>query len=98
MGTRQSNRLLASPAYGAPEVAVAHEDSGVASGVLPLLILVIGLAVATVWYVALPAFDNPRAERSCEVVVLTSGAPACVPGPMPGSRATPQKSTSRAKH
>jgi hypothetical protein len=66
--------------------------------VLPLLILVVGLAVATVWFVALPALDKPPAKASCEVVVLKSGSPACVPEPMPRSRAVPHKSSSRAKH
>ena len=81
MRTQQPNPLLARPAYGVPEGVVANEHASVASSVLPLplLILVIGLAVATVWFIALPAFDKPPAERSCEVVVLKSGAPACVP-------------------
>ena len=78
MRMQQPNPLLSSPAYGVPEGVVADEHAGVARSVLPLLILVIGLVVATVWFVALPAFDNPPAERSCEVVVLESGAPACV--------------------
>jgi hypothetical protein len=91
----------AGPAYGLPDPAAnenSNENSSVASSVLPLLILVIGLAVATVWFVALPAFDPPRAKPSCEVVVLKSGSPACVPEPMPGSQAAPHKSSSRAKH
>jgi hypothetical protein len=65
------------------------------------MILVIGLAAATIWFVALPALDKPaRAERSCEVFVLRSGSTRCVPKAMPGSRAVPQKhkSSSRAKH
>jgi hypothetical protein len=52
-----------------------------------------------VWYVALPVFDKPvAAKRSCEVVILESGSPACVrePGraradlkkPKPANRAT----------
>lgn len=59
---------------------------------LPLLVLVIGLAVATIWFVALPALDKPaRAERSCEVFVLASGSTRCVPQGKPGSRAVNQK-------
>ena len=72
-----------------------------ASTVLPLMVLFIGLAVATMWFVALPALDKtPRAERSCDVVFLKSGAPACVAQPTPASRAVPQepKRSSRAKH
>jgi hypothetical protein len=60
--------------------------------VLPLLILVLGLAVAAVWFVALPAFDHQhRTERSCEVVVLRSGSSACVRDPTRGSRAVRHK-------
>jgi hypothetical protein len=70
----------------------------VASSLLPLLILVVGLAAATVWFVALPALDKPPAKRSCEVFVLKSGSTRCVPEPVPGSRAAPAKSTTRAKH
>jgi hypothetical protein len=50
------------------------------SNVLPLLALVIGLAAATVWFVALPLLDRPpQAERACEVYVLPSGTVKCVP-------------------
>ena len=58
---------------------------------LPLLILVLGLAVAAVWFVALPAFDTQHTERSCEVVVLKSGSTACVRDPTRGSRAVRHK-------
>jgi hypothetical protein len=59
--------------------------------VLPLLILVVGLAVAAVWFVALPSFDDKHTERSCEVVVLKSGSSACVRDPTRGSRAVSHK-------
>jgi hypothetical protein len=50
------------------------------SSVLPLLVLVVGLAAATVWLVALPLLDrSPRAERPCEVYVMPSGKVKCVP-------------------
>jgi hypothetical protein len=83
-----------------PGVAVAEERPSMASGVLPLLILVIGLATATVWFVALPALEKPPAERSCEVVFLRSGSIKCVEGLMPRSRAVPEKpkQSSRSKH
>jgi hypothetical protein len=87
--------------YGLPGVAVADERPRAPSNVLPLMILVIGLAVATTWFVALPALDKPaRAERSCEVFVLKSGSIKCVPKPMHGSRAVRQKPkrSSGAKH
>jgi hypothetical protein len=96
MSMRQPARLSPTPAYGLPE-AIANEQPCSRSGVLALLILVIALAVATVWYVALPAFSKPLAKRSCEVVVLESGATRCVPAPVPGSRAVPRKTAGRAK-
>ena len=99
MGMRRPDRLSATPVYGFPGVAVADDNSHSGpSGVLPLLILVVALAVATVWYVGLPALDaKPAAGRSCEVIVLRSGATKCVREPSRGSRATPQESTGRAK-
>jgi hypothetical protein len=66
--------------------------------VLALLALVIGLAAATVWYVALPAFDKPPAKRPCEVVFLGSGSTRCVPAPTSRSRTILHKSSSLAKH
>jgi len=67
--------------------------------VLPLLILVIGLAAATVWFVALPALDKPpRAERSCEVFVLKSGSTRCVPKLAKSRALQKTKQSSRPKH
>ena len=82
----------------APAVAdvAVPAGSGEASPVLPLLILVIGLLGATVWFVALPALEEPPPGRSCEVYVLRSGATKCVP--KPGSRAMAKKPAARAKH
>ena len=86
-------------AYGGREVAVTNERSGEPSGVLPLLIMVIGLAAATIWFVALPVFHPPvTVGRSCEVYVLPSGTTKCVPYPKPGSWAAHQKSLRHAKH
>jgi len=82
-------------AYGLPEVAVAGTPRE-PSGLLPLLILVIGLAAATIWYVALPVLQTPTSmRRSCEVYVMPSGTTKCVPYLNPGSRATQQKSLRR---
>jgi hypothetical protein len=82
----------ARPAYGLSDVTVANERPSLASGVLSLLILVIGLAVATVWYVVVPALDKPAvAERTCEVIVLRSGSSKCVPRSTLASRAEPKK-------
>ena len=72
----------ARPAYGVPDVAVSRERTP--TGALPLLLLFLGLAAATVWFVALPAFDHASAKPSCEVYVLESGSTACKP--LPGSR------------
>lgn len=79
-------------AYGLPGGALAEESSRGPSGALPLLLLVVGLAAATIWFVALPAFDKPPAERSCEVVFLESGAPQCLEKPAFGSPAAPKTS------
>jgi hypothetical protein len=81
---------------------VASEGSGVDRGsVVALLVLVIGLAAATVWLVALPLLDRPaRAEPSCEVFVLRSGATKCVPVLKSGSPAAQKpkpKPSRRAK-
>lgn len=91
------------PVYGLPGDAVADEPPKLAGSMLPLMVLFVGLAVATMWFVARPAFDKtPRAERSCEVFVLKSGSITCVAKPILGSRAVPQKPkpkhSSRAKH
>jgi hypothetical protein len=68
---------------------VADPRSGDPSPVLPLLMLVAGLAAATVWFVGLPALEEPPPGRSCEVYVLRSGATKCVP--KPGTRAVAKK-------
>jgi hypothetical protein len=97
MGTRQ-HAHIAQPAYGLPEAAGADGGSRAPSALIPILLLFIGLAVATVWFVALPALDRPaRAERSCEVIVLESGTTKCVREPMRGSRATPHRPTRHAQ-
>ena len=68
---------------------VAESRSGAPSPLLPLLVLVVGLATATVWFVGLPALEKPAPGRSCEVFVLRSGATKCVP--KPGARAGAKK-------
>lgn len=59
------------------------------SPVGPLMILVLVLAVATVWFVALPALDEPPPGRTCEVVFLKGGTTRCIEPPVPGMRAVP---------
>lgn len=92
------------------DVVVANERAGAGgsvaptpkehSPVLPLLILVIGLAAAAVWFVALPQLDKPATvQRSCEVIVLKSGKTRCVANPKTGTKAASKKTQSakRAK-
>lgn len=67
-------------AYATADVAAAARP-GEPSNVLPLLVLVIGLAVATIWFVALPVLEKQPAGRSCDVFVLASGTTKCVPTP-----------------
>jgi hypothetical protein len=63
-----------------------ERPSGVALA-LSLLSLVIALAGATIWFVAVPAFAKPSAERTCEVVFLEPGSPSCVEPKVLASRA-----------
>ena len=58
--------------------AVGDDRPSWVGTVLPLLMLVIGLAAATVWFVALPALEPSPARRTCEVIVLESGTTKCV--------------------
>ena len=76
-------------AYGVVDVSAADERSDEASTVFALLFLVVGLAAATIWLVALPLFDKPhRAAESCEMFVLTkAGVTKCVPESAPGTPA-----------
>jgi hypothetical protein len=93
---RQSARFSAGTGYGSPETVVATQAPRAPSGALPLLILVIALAGATVWFVAVPALDKPvRSERSCEVIVLESGTTKCVRDPTRGSRTEHRKQATR---
>ncbi len=79
-------------AYGLPEVAVGR-DGVDASPVVPLLLVVIALAAATIWFVWLPLVDkSANTRRSCEVYVLPSGSTKCVPYWTPESAAAKQES------
>lgn len=92
---RQSARLSPSTGFGLPETVTAVEEVRAPTGALPLLILVIVLAAAAVWFVGLPALDRPaRAERGCEVIVVKYGNTKCVRNPG-GSRAATHKATTR---
>jgi hypothetical protein len=96
MGLRQPARLSTGTGYGLPSEGVT--DGGAPSALLPLLLLFVVLAAATVWFVAVPAFAKPvAAQQTCEVVVLKSGTTKCVKDPTDGKR-TQRVLASRGKH
>ncbi len=64
------------------------------SPVLPLMILVLGLAVATMWFVVLPALEQPPSGRTCEVVFVKNGTTRCIEPTVSGMRAVPPQSKS----
>ena len=63
------------------------------SPVVPLMILVLGLAVATMWFVVLPALEQPPHGRTCEVVFVDNGT-TCIEPTVAGMRAVPPQSKS----
>lgn len=68
-------------AYGLPAAPEPERRYGPLTLLLPIL-LVAALAVATIWFVALPVLEKPAPPaRSCEVVVLETGATKCVKDP-----------------
>lgn len=71
----------AKPVYGVLDVASATERTDKNRTVVALLLVVTGLAAATIWFVALPLFDTPNgAPQACESFVLTDdGVIRCVP-------------------
>ena len=79
----------AKPAYGDLDVGSATERVGENGPVVALLLLVTGLAAATIWFVALPLFDTPDgAPQDCGSFVLTDdGVLRCVPESMLGTAA-----------
>lgn len=97
---RQSTRRSPTLAYGLSEGAVEEaQDSSTRRAVVPLLVLVLVLAAATVWYVVLPALhDTPHVERACEVIVLRSGDTACVQHPGRGSHAVSHRASNAKTH
>ena len=85
-------------ADGVSEIAVGSQEFEGPSPVVPLLMVVIGLAAAAIWFVWLPLIQEPtNAARSCEVYVLPSGHTKCVPYGKPGSWAAHQESLRRPK-
>jgi len=95
VGAADAQDVSAAPdAYGLADPAASDERSGLPSGTLPLLICVLLLAAATIWFVARPVLDRPpRAQRTCEVFVVKSGT-KCVPTPSLASTPVPQKTKS----
>jgi hypothetical protein len=82
----------ASDAAVAQEARAPVEESSGPSPFIPLLIVVLGLAVATLWFVAIPAAtEKPVAKRTCEVVFLKSGKTKCVKSPALGKQKAPRK-------
>jgi len=69
--------------------APAREQAREPSPVVPLMILVLGLAVVTLWFVVLPTLEKPPPGRTCEVVFLTNGNTRCIEPPLPGMPAMP---------
>ena len=71
------------PQLGASGVAVADEEPRPNRGVPPLLIVFIGLAVATVWFVVLSVLDKPRPPAGAcgTFIVSKSGSARCVDVP-----------------
>jgi len=66
----------------------ASNERATRSPAIPLLIMVLGLTVATIWFVALPMLDQPvHAKRTCEVIVLESGKTRCVTNPRSSAKA-----------
>jgi hypothetical protein len=89
----------ARPVYGVPEDAPIDDGSRGFGGVFVLFLIVIGLGVVTMWYAVLPALHTaPTAQRSCEVVVLASGATKCVATPTRAPQTAAHKPSGRAKH
>ena len=77
------------PELGVSGVVVADEEPRPPNrGVLPLLIVFIGLAVATVWFVVLPALDEPRPPVGpCSTFIVSkSGSARCVDVPTPATQ------------
>ena len=85
VGKREGEVLGMSETVFAP----ARERKRDPSPVVPLMILVLGLAVATMWLVVLPTLEQPPPGRTCEVVFLTNGSTSCIELPAPGMRAMP---------
>ena len=63
----------AKPVYGVLDVASANERTDENRTVVALLLLVTGLAAATIWFVALPLFDTAERRATGLRVVRPDG-------------------------
>ena len=84
--------------FGASGGAVERRSARGPSPVIPLLIMVLGLAIATIWFVALPMLNPPaQVKRTCEVIVLESGKTRCVSNPKTKAAHQKTRSAKRVK-
>jgi hypothetical protein len=68
--------------YGAVNVDVGRARSDDSSTVIALLVLVIGLAAATIAFVAVPLVDEPRSTtEACGMLVVTNAGSTCISEP-----------------
>jgi hypothetical protein len=72
--TETVERLGTTKAVGEPP----RQERGEPSPFLPLMLLVLGLAVATTWFVVLPRLDESAPGRTCEVIVLPDKSTRCI--------------------
>ena len=83
--------MVSGVVYGSDRSSVRASEP---SPVVPLMVLVLGLAVATMWFVVLPVLEQPPPGRTCEVVFVKNGATRCIEPTVAGMRAVPPHSTS----
>jgi len=66
-------RSSASKTANLSSCAVERQRDRGPSPAIPLLIMVLGLVITTIWFVALPTLNQPApTKRACEVIVLKS--------------------------
>ena len=74
------------PDYAVADAAATNDEQGPNRALLPLLVVFVGLALATVWLVVLPALHTPKPKapaRPCaSFIVSKSGSARCVDAPV----------------
>ena len=74
--------------YELDSAAVARD--GRRAGLPPIVNIVLAIAAATIWLVALPAaLDKPTPNRPCEAAILVDGKVKCVVDWLSGARPVP---------